>query len=50
MDDRGCSPALAQTDDALLAALGAATTWTRQRDAVSFAGGGKTLRFHLNTN
>lgn len=50
MEDRGCPQALAQADDALLATLGEATTWTRQGDAVSFIGAGKALRFHLNTN
>jgi hypothetical protein len=36
-------------DDALLAELVEATTWTRRGDYVSFTGR-TTLRFHLNTN
>jgi hypothetical protein len=46
---RNCSPAQAQADDALLAALGEATTWSRQGDVVSFLGAAP-LRFRLNTN
>lgn len=49
MEERNCSPAQAQADDALLADLAAATTWTRQGDHVSFIGP-RTLRFQLNTN
>ena len=49
MQERGCTPARAQADDALLAALGEAATWRRQGDVVSFAGP-KTLRFRINTN
>jgi heat shock protein HslJ len=49
MEDRPCSPARAQADDELIAALTEATTWRRQGDAVSFMGS-KTLRFHINTN
>ena len=47
--DSGCSPARAQADDDLVAALSEATTWRRRGDQVSFAGT-KPLRFHLNTN
>ncbi len=49
LDNRGCPPATAELDDALIAALGAATNWKRHGDVVSFAGAG-TLRFRINTN
>lgn len=49
IDDRNCPADKAQLDDALVAALGAATNWKRQGDYVSFIGA-TTLRFHLNTN
>ncbi|WP_092680933.1 META domain-containing protein [Rhodopseudomonas pseudopalustris] len=49
LEDRGCPPDRAQADDALVAALTAATGWTRQGDYVTFSGG-QTLRFRLNTN
>lgn len=49
LEDRGCSPARAQADDALVATLSEAATWKRQGDFVSFVGA-KTLRFRLNTN
>ena len=49
MEDRNCAPDKAQLDDALVAALGEATNWKRQGDAISFIGA-KVLRFHLNTN
>ena len=49
MDERNCPPARAQQDDELLAALGEATTWKRQGDAITFIGA-KPLRFRLNTN
>jgi len=49
MQERGCTPARAQADDALLAALGEAATWRRQGDVVSFSGP-RTLRFRINTN
>ena len=49
MQERGCSPARAQADDALLAALGEAATWRRQGGVGSFVGA-KTLRFRINTN
>ena len=49
MDNRTCSPAQVQIDDALLAELTDATTWARKGDYVTFTGR-TTLRFHLNTN
>jgi hypothetical protein len=49
MQDRSCPPDRAQADDALLAALTAATGWVRQGDVVSFSGG-QSLRFRINTN
>ncbi|WP_424631589.1 META domain-containing protein [Bradyrhizobium sp. SYSU BS000235] len=49
LDDRSCTPANAQADDALVGALSEAATWKRQGDFVSFVGA-KTLRFRLNTN
>ncbi len=49
MEDRGCTPERAQLDDALIAALGAAATWKRQGDFVSFIGAA-TLRFRISTN
>lgn len=49
MEDRGCTPERAQLDDALLNALGAAATWKRQGDFVSFIGA-TTLRFRISTN
>jgi hypothetical protein len=49
LEDRNCPPAKAQADDALVAALSEATTWTRQGDFVSFQGS-QSLRFRLNTN
>jgi hypothetical protein len=49
MDARNCPLARAQLDDELLAALGEATNWKRQGDAITFIGP-KPLRFRLNTN
>ncbi|KIZ41004.1 MULTISPECIES: META domain-containing protein [Rhodopseudomonas] len=49
IEDRGCPPDKVQADDALVAALSEATTWTRQGDLISFVGA-QTLRFRLNTN
>lgn len=49
LEDRGCSPAREQADDALVASLSEAATWKRQGDFVSFVGA-RTLRFRLNTN
>ncbi len=49
IEDRGCPADKAELDDALVAALGEATTWKRQGDYVTFIGS-RTLRFHLNTN
>jgi META domain-containing protein len=49
IEDRGCPSDKAQLDDALIAALGEATSWKRQGDVISFIGA-KTLRFRLNTN
>lgn len=49
MQERSCTPAQVEADDALLAALGAATNWNRRGDFVTFTGP-STLRFHLNTN
>ncbi|MBN8960735.1 MAG: META domain-containing protein [Rhizobiales bacterium] len=49
MDNRVCSPAQVQMDDALLAELTEATTWARKGDYVTFTGR-TNLRFHLNTN
>ena len=49
MEDRGCTSERAQADDALLNALGAAATWKRQGDFISFIGA-TTLRFRLSTN
>lgn len=49
MADRSCPVGQAQLDDQLLADLGAATTWQRRGDVVTFIGP-KTLRFRLNTN
>ncbi len=49
MEPRTCSPAQIAADDALLAALSEAATWTRRGDAVTFVGP-KPLRFRINTN
>ncbi|WP_322517908.1 META domain-containing protein [Rhodopseudomonas palustris] len=49
LEDRNCPPDRAQADDALIAALTAATGWSRQGDYVTFSGG-ETLRFRLNSN
>ena len=49
LEDRACSPARAQADDELLAALSEAATWKRQGDLVSFIGT-KPLRFRIITN
>ena len=49
IDARACPPDRAEADDALVAALSAATTWARQGDYVTLSGG-ETLRFRLNTN
>jgi len=49
MDQRTCSPAQVAADDALLAELGEATSWSRQGDSLSLMGR-KTLRFYLNSN
>ncbi len=50
MRDGGCSAQQIAADDALLAALSAATNWTRRGDIVALTGAGATLRFQLNTN
>lgn len=47
--DRDCSPARAQADDDLVAALGEAATWKRRGDLVFFVGS-RSLRFRINTN
>jgi hypothetical protein len=49
MEGRGCTPAKAQADDALIGMLSEAMTWKRQGDFVSFVGA-KTIRFRINTN
>ncbi|HVV42364.1 MAG TPA: META domain-containing protein [Nitrobacter sp.] len=49
LEDRSCPPDRAQADDDLVAALSAATTWTRRGDQVSFVGP-TTLRFLINSN
>ncbi len=49
MEERACSPAQIAADDALLATLADAATWTRRGDAVTFVGA-KPLRFRINTN
>lgn len=49
LEDRNCPPDRAQADDALVAALAAATNWTRQGDIVSFTGS-QPLRFRINSN
>ena len=49
LQDRDCSPARAQADDELVAALGEAAAWKRRGDLVSFIGS-KSLRFRINTN
>jgi hypothetical protein len=49
LEDRACPPARAQADDDLVATLGAAASWKRQGDLVSFMGT-KSLRFRINTN
>jgi hypothetical protein len=49
LEARACSPARAQADDDLTAALSEAGTWKRQGDLVWFIGA-KPLRFRLNTN
>lgn len=49
MDNRTCSPAQVQMDDALLAELADVATWVRKGDYVTFTGR-TALRFHLNTN
>lgn len=49
MEERGCSPARVQADDALIGTLSDAATWRRQGDFVLFVGT-KTLRFRINTN
>lgn len=49
VDSANCPPDRAQADDALLAALSAATNWRRQGDYLTFVGP-RSLRFHLNTN
>jgi hypothetical protein len=49
IDNRNCAADRAQADDALIAALSAATNWSRQGDYASFSGV-QTLRFRLNSN
>jgi heat shock protein HslJ len=49
MEQRTCSPAQIAADDALLASLSEADTWTRRGDAVTL-NGPKPLRFRINTN
>jgi len=49
IEPRNCPADRAQADDALVAALAAATTWSRQGDLVTFSGA-QPLRFRLNTN
>jgi predicted RNA-binding protein with TRAM domain len=48
-DNRSCTTAQIAVDDALIAALGAATNWQRQGDMITFLGT-QPLRFRLNTN
>ncbi len=50
MEDRGCAPALAQADDALLASLGNVATWRRRGDVVTLNGGARPLQFRINSN
>ncbi len=49
IQDRSCSPARAQADDDLVAALSAVETWKRQGDVLTLIGP-KTLRFRSNGN
>jgi hypothetical protein len=49
LQDAACSPAQAQADDDLVAALSEAATWRRQGDSVSFIGT-RPLRFRILTN
>ena len=49
MENRTCTPARAQADKDLLAALGDTTSWRRQGDQVTFIGS-KSLRFVINSN
>ena len=49
VDSANCPPDRAQADDALLAALSAATNWQRQGDYLTLIGP-RRLRFHMNTN
>jgi hypothetical protein len=49
LQDGACSPAQAQADDDLVAALSEAATWRRQGDSVSFIGT-RSLRFRILTN
>lgn len=49
LTDQSCTPAKAQADDDLVAAMGEVGTWKRQGDAVSFVGT-RTIKFRINTN
>jgi heat shock protein HslJ len=49
MEERGCAPDRAATDDETVAALSEAATWKRQGDLVSFIGT-RSVRFRINTN
>jgi len=49
VDDRSCPADRATADDALLAALGDASTWRREGDVLVLSGS-RQLRFHVNTN
>ncbi|HEY0331740.1 MAG TPA: META domain-containing protein [Rhodopseudomonas sp.] len=49
LEPRDCPAARAALDDALVAALTEASTWTRQGDVVTLQGA-QPLRFRLNTN
>ncbi len=49
LQNRDCTPALAQADDEIVAGLSEAATWKRHGDVVSFVGT-RSLRFRINTN
>jgi len=49
IQDRSCSPARAQADDELVAALGSVETWKRQGDVLTLIGP-KSLRFRTTGN
>lgn len=50
MREEPCTPERQQADEQMIAALNAVTNWSFGGDAVTFTGGGATLRFRAAAN